>query len=64
LAVEVRTVGTTPAIAATAVSLPASFPRDPADRLIFATAIEHGWPLVTKDERLRDAAHGRVVAIW
>jgi hypothetical protein len=31
-------IGITPAIAEMATSLPASFPRDPADRLIYATA--------------------------
>ncbi len=64
LAAEVRTVGTTPAVAATAVSLPAAFPGDPADRLIYATAIEHGWQLVTKDRRLRGHRHPRRVAVW
>jgi PIN domain nuclease of toxin-antitoxin system len=64
LADQVRTVGATPAIAATAVSLPASFPGDPADRLIYATAIEHGWPLVTKDERLRRHKHPRRITVW
>jgi len=49
LAHQVRTVGVTPAIASTAVSLPASFPSDPADRLIYATAVEQGCSLVTKD---------------
>ena len=29
-----------------------ALPGDPADRLIAATAIEHGAPLVTKDDRL------------
>ncbi len=53
---EVRTVGITPAIADTAVSLPSSFPGDAADRLIYATAIERGWRLVTKDRRLLDHA--------
>ena len=53
LAGSVRTVALSPAIAATAVSLPETFPGDPADRLIYATAIEHGWRLVTKDSRLR-----------
>jgi PIN domain nuclease of toxin-antitoxin system len=43
----------TPAIAGAAVSLPSSFPRDPADRLIYATAIEHGLDLVTKDQEIR-----------
>lgn len=64
LAVEVRTVGTTPAVAATAVALPASFPGDPADRLIYATAVEHGWRLVTKDRRLRGHRAPRPVTIW
>jgi PIN domain nuclease of toxin-antitoxin system len=64
LSQQVRTVGITPAIAATAVSLPAPFPGDPADRLIYATAIEHGWRLVTKDERLRNHPHPRQVTVW
>ena len=64
LAAEVRTVTITPAIAATAVGLPSSFPGDPADRLIYATAVEHGWRLVTKDGRLRDHPHPRPVALW
>lgn len=53
LASSVRTAALTPAIAATAVALPRTFPGDPADRLIYATAVEHGWRLVTKDDRLR-----------
>jgi PIN domain nuclease of toxin-antitoxin system len=64
LAAQVRTVGATPAIAATAVELPTTFPGDPADRLIFATAIERGWQLITKDQRLRDHRHPRRIAIW
>ena len=64
LSAEVRTVGTTPAVASTAVSLPPSFPGDPADRLIYATAIEHGWQLVTKDHRLRRHRSPRKIAIW
>ena len=64
LASEVRTVGTTPSIAATAVALPPAFPGDPADRLIYATAVERGWRLVTKDRRLRDHRHPRDVAVW
>ncbi|HEX6421569.1 MAG TPA: PIN domain-containing protein [Acidimicrobiales bacterium] len=64
LAAEVRTVGITPDIAGTAVALPSTFPGDPADRLIYATAVEHGWRLVTKDRRLRDHRHPRAVAVW
>lgn len=52
------------AIATTAVDLPSSFPGDPADRLIYATAVEHGWPLITKDERLLEHPHPCKVAVW
>jgi PIN domain nuclease of toxin-antitoxin system len=64
LAGQIRTVGITPAIADTAVSLPSSFPGDPADRLIYATAVEHGWRLVTKDSKLRGHRHPRSLALW
>jgi PIN domain nuclease of toxin-antitoxin system len=64
LATQVRTIPVTPAIANTAVSLPSSFPGDPADRLIYATAIENGWQLVTKDRRLREHRHPHPVAVW
>lgn len=64
LAGEVRTFGVTSAVADTAVSLPATFPGDPADRIIYATAIEHGCRLVTKDARLRKHRHPRPLTIW
>jgi PIN domain nuclease of toxin-antitoxin system len=64
LAAQLRTIGITPAIADTAVALPSSFPGDPADRLIYATAVEHDLPLVTKDRAIRDHAHPRPVAVW
>jgi PIN domain nuclease of toxin-antitoxin system len=64
LAAQLRTIGVTPAIADTAVTLPVSFPGDPADRLIYATAIEHGLGLVTKDRAIRDHDHPRSVVVW
>lgn len=64
LATDVRTIGLTPAIAAAAVVLPTSFPGDPADRLIYATAVERGWPLVTKDRRMRAHRGHRLVTVW
>lgn len=64
LAAQLRTMGVTPAIAETAVSLPASFPGDPADRLIYATAIEHGLGLVTKDRAIRDHDKPRSLTVW
>ena len=64
LASQVRTIGVTPAVADTAVGLPASFPGDPADRLIYATAIEHGLDLVTKDRAIRDHDKPRSLTVW
>jgi PIN domain nuclease of toxin-antitoxin system len=64
LAGQVHTLGITPAIAEAAVSLPTTFPGDPADRLIYATAIEHGLRLVTKDGKLRAHSHPQPVALW
>ena len=64
LAAQLRTIGMTPAIAEAAVSLPSSFPRDPADRLIYATAVEHGLDLVTKDQKIRDNDAPRSITIW
>jgi len=64
LAAEVRTVGITPPIARTAVELPSTFQGDPADRLIYATAVEHGWTLVTKDGRMRKHEHPREITVW
>ena len=64
LASQVRTIGMTPAVADTAVGLPASFPGDPADRLIYATAIEHGLNLVTKDRAIRDHDKPRSLTVW
>jgi PIN domain nuclease of toxin-antitoxin system len=64
LAAQLRTIGVTPAIADTAVALPSSFPGDPADRLIYATAIEHGLKLVSKDRAIRDHDHPASAVIW
>jgi PIN domain nuclease of toxin-antitoxin system len=64
LASQVRTIGVTPAIADAAVALPSSFPGDPADRLIYATAIEQGLLLVTKDRAIRNHEHPRSIVVW
>ena len=52
----------TPGIAALAVRLPEKYPRDPADRIIGATAIAEGMPLVTADKLIRQAKV--VETIW
>jgi PIN domain nuclease of toxin-antitoxin system len=64
LSAQLRTFAVTPAIADTAVALPSSFPGDPADRMIYATAVEHDLPLVTKDGAIRKHAHSRSRAVW
>jgi PIN domain nuclease of toxin-antitoxin system len=64
LAAQVRTIGVTPAIATAAVDLPSSFSGDPADRLIYATAVEKGWRLITKDRKLRSHRGPQAVALW
>jgi PIN domain nuclease of toxin-antitoxin system len=64
LATHVHTVPVTPSIAATGALLPSSFPGDPADRLIYASAIDRGWRLVTKDQQLRDHPHPHKVTLW
>lgn len=64
LGANLRTVGLTPAIADTAVSLPSSFPPDPMDRLIYATAIEHGVKLVTKDRAIRNYDEPLSMVVW
>jgi PIN domain nuclease of toxin-antitoxin system len=43
----------TPEIAALAAQFPEDYPRDPADRIIGATARAEGLMLVTRDERIR-----------
>jgi PIN domain nuclease of toxin-antitoxin system len=45
----------TPEIAGLSVRLPDAFPKDPVDRLIAATAIVEGMPLVTADIRIRQS---------
>jgi PIN domain nuclease of toxin-antitoxin system len=52
----------TPEIAALAVRLPQDFPKDPADRVIAATAAIGGMELITADKDIRRA---KVVStIW
>lgn len=51
----VRRGGISPAIAAETASLPDSFHRDPADRILVATARVLGATLLTQDRRIRAA---------
>ncbi len=40
-------------ICVSALALPAAYPRDPADRVIGATALVEGLPLITADDGIR-----------
>jgi len=50
---DMTVIPITPEIAALATQFPDDYPRDPADRLIGATARAEGMTLVTRDERIR-----------
>ena len=52
----VRRHGISPAIASELATLPDSFHRDPADRILVATARGLGATLLTQDRRIVDAA--------
>lgn len=49
-------------IALRSISLPGDFHPDPADRIITATAMTMGLPLVTKDEKILNYPH--VQTLW
>lgn len=50
---DVALLGLTPAIAALSNALPGDFHGDPADRMIVATALEHGGLLASEDQAIR-----------
>ena len=52
----------TPEIAMESCSLPGNFHRDPADRIIVATARTNNLTLLTKDRKILDYPH--VKAVW
>jgi PIN domain nuclease of toxin-antitoxin system len=63
---RVTAANLSPEASAVAGSLGDSFPGDPIDRLLYATAIDHRVPLISKDERLRVFAQAArdVEVIW
>jgi len=48
-------------ISVQSVDLPGEFHKDPADRIIVATARHHSVPLVSADLRIRDYPHVRTI---
>jgi PIN domain nuclease of toxin-antitoxin system len=64
---EVQLAPLTPQVAVAAAQLGAvGFHGDPADRFLYATALEHSVPLVTKDDSIRSYAGkaGDLRTIW
>jgi PIN domain nuclease of toxin-antitoxin system len=52
----------TPTIARLSVEFPDSYPKDPMDRIIGATALDRNIPLVTKDRAIRKSK--AVPVVW
>lgn len=59
---RVELLDMTPEIAVNSWSLPGALHRDPADRILVATARDGGWPIVTRDQAIRNYPH--VETIW
>jgi PIN domain nuclease of toxin-antitoxin system len=57
-----RVIPLTGEIAERGTQFSRAYPRDPADKLIGATALVHGLQLVTRDEQIR--ASGEVPVVW
>jgi PIN domain nuclease of toxin-antitoxin system len=53
----------TPAIAIEAYSLPGEFHKDPADRIIVATARVYDSPLMTIDRNILNYSHLRLIPV-
>ena len=58
----VRFVPVDNTISLRSVSLPGEFHADPADRIITATALTMGIPLISKDRKILDYSH--IQTIW
>ncbi len=59
---RVRLVPLTPGIAVRSTRLEAGFSGDPADCMIIATALEYGFPIASKDKRIRK--YSGISVIW
>ncbi len=58
----IRVIDLSPDIAAESCSLPGNFHKDPADRIIVATARIHGLILLTRDQKILEYDH--VQSLW
>jgi len=57
-----KVIELTPEIAVESCSLPGNFHKDPADRIIVATARIHNFTLLTKDRKILEYPH--VETLW
>jgi PIN domain nuclease of toxin-antitoxin system len=58
---RIEPLSLTPGVAAEAGSLGAEFPGDPVDRIVYATTLQHGARLVTRDRALRRLDPARTI---
>ncbi len=59
---QVRLIPLDPTIAVLSIRLPGEFHPDPVDRMIVATCLTYGVPLVSKDQSI--ASWGHISVIW
>ena len=59
---QIQVADLTPAIAAEVAALPPTFHRDPADRILVATARVHAATILTHDEKIIGSGLVEVVA--
>ena len=57
-----QVIDISPEVAIQSYRLPGNFHKDPADRIIIATARVNNFSLITKDQKIRDYPH--VKTVW
>ena len=58
----IKLIDLTPEIAVLATRLPGEFHKDPADRIIVASSLKLGAPLVTLDQRIKKWGHVQTIS--
>ena len=57
----IKLIELTPEIAVLATRLPGEFHKDPADRIIAASSLKIGAPLITLDKRIKEWGHVHII---
>ena len=57
----IKLIELTPEIAVLATRLPGDFHKDPADRIIAASSLKIGAPLITLDKRIKEWGHVQTI---